>query len=134
MKKTMAGLCLIAAVTGAMAQSKDPARARLEAEITAADARLFGGLNDRDIAPMKEGFSPRHAGDRRDFPGRPGPCHAYREAPLLQQAVGNGARGMQRVSLLDGVGTRRRAVEAAAGAQLRSLSNIASNRYHFHFI
>ena len=58
MKKTMAALCLMAAGT-AMAASPDPARTRLAAEITAADARLFGGLNDRDIGPMKEGFSPR---------------------------------------------------------------------------
>lgn len=62
MHKLLAGLCLVAAgmaAMPAMAQSKDPARARLEAEITAADARLFGGLNARDIGPMKEGFSPR---------------------------------------------------------------------------
>jgi len=59
MNKTMAALGLMAACTAAMAASKDPARARLEAEITAADARLFGGLNERDIGPMKEGFSPR---------------------------------------------------------------------------
>ena len=62
MNKLMAGLCLVAAgmaAMPAMAQSKDPARARLEAEIAAADARLFGGLNARDIGPMKEGFSPR---------------------------------------------------------------------------
>jgi hypothetical protein len=54
-----AAACLLAASTGAMAGPAEPARARLEAEITAADARLFGGLNNRDIAPMKEGFSPR---------------------------------------------------------------------------
>jgi hypothetical protein len=54
-----AAACLMAAGTAAMAGPADPARARLEAEITAADARLFGGLNNRDIGPMKEGFSPR---------------------------------------------------------------------------
>jgi hypothetical protein len=59
MNKAMVALCLMAACTAAAAASKDPARAQLEAEITAADARLFGGLNDRDIGPMKEGFSPR---------------------------------------------------------------------------
>jgi hypothetical protein len=59
MNKAMVALCLVAACTAATAAPKDPARAQLEAEITAADARLFGGLNDRDIGPMKEGFSPR---------------------------------------------------------------------------
>jgi hypothetical protein len=61
MNKLFAGAaaaCLMAAGAAA-AGPVDPARARLEAEITAADARLFGGLNNRDIAPMKEGFSPR---------------------------------------------------------------------------
>ena len=59
MNKVMAAACLMVASTAAMAGPADPARARLAAEITAADARLFGGLNDRDIAPMKAGFSPR---------------------------------------------------------------------------
>jgi hypothetical protein len=59
MNKTMLALGLMAACTMATAASNDPARARLEAEITAADARLFGGLNDRDIRPMQEGFSRR---------------------------------------------------------------------------
>lgn len=31
----------------------------LRAEILAADARLFGAINQRDIAPLKQGFSPR---------------------------------------------------------------------------
>jgi len=56
---TTAAVCLMAAGTAAIGQSKDPAQARLEAEISAADARLFGGLNARDIGPLKEGFSPR---------------------------------------------------------------------------
>lgn len=50
MNKLLAGLCLMAAgmaPIAAMAQLKDPARARLKAEIAAADARLFGGLNAR---------------------------------------------------------------------------------------
>jgi hypothetical protein len=59
MNKIVAALYLMAASTAATAASQDPARARLEAEIAAADARLFGGLNARDIGPMKEGFSPR---------------------------------------------------------------------------
>jgi hypothetical protein len=62
MNKTIAALCLLAAgsAAGAAGAADDaPARARLTAEITAADARLFDGLNRRDIAPMKAGFSPR---------------------------------------------------------------------------
>lgn len=58
MNKTMMILCLLAAGL-AQAKDKDPAQLKLEAEITAADARLFGGLNERNIVPMKEGFSPR---------------------------------------------------------------------------
>jgi hypothetical protein len=58
MNKVLAA-CLMAASAMASAGGKDPARAQLEAEITAADARLFGGLNDRDIGPMKAGFSRR---------------------------------------------------------------------------
>jgi hypothetical protein len=57
--KAVAAACLAAASAMASAGAADPARARLEAEITAADAKLFGGLNDRDIAPMKAGFSRR---------------------------------------------------------------------------
>jgi hypothetical protein len=59
MNKTWAVLCLALAGTTALADDDGPARARLKAEIAAADARLFGGLNNRDIGPMKEGFSPR---------------------------------------------------------------------------
>jgi hypothetical protein len=55
---TVAAACLLGA-SAAAAGARDAARAQLEAEITAADARLFGGLNDRDIAPMKAGFSRR---------------------------------------------------------------------------
>ena len=59
MNKTwIAGAFLMALGAGAVAAA-DPAQRQLEAEITAADARLFGGLNDRDIGPMKAGFSPR---------------------------------------------------------------------------
>jgi hypothetical protein len=58
MNKVLAA-CLMAASAIASAADKDAARAQLEAEITAADARLFGGLNDRDIGPMKAGFSRR---------------------------------------------------------------------------
>lgn len=57
MDKTLALLCLLAA--SATAHGADDARARLTAEITAADARLFAGLNERDIGPLKAGFSPR---------------------------------------------------------------------------
>jgi hypothetical protein len=62
MNKAFAALCLMAASAGSMAApagAREPAQAQLEAEITAADARLFDGLNRRDIGPMKEGFSPR---------------------------------------------------------------------------
>jgi len=59
MNRIVAAICLMVAGATAMAQSKDPARIRLEAEIAAADARLFGGLNTREIGPMKEGFSRR---------------------------------------------------------------------------
>jgi hypothetical protein len=60
MKNTLVTLCLMAAGAAALAEpGKDPARAQLEAEIIAADAKLFAGLNNRDIGPMKEGFSPR---------------------------------------------------------------------------
>lgn len=59
MNKVLVAACLLAASTAASADAKDPARAQLEAEITAADARLFGALNNRDIGPMKAGFSPR---------------------------------------------------------------------------
>ncbi len=51
--------CLLAAGSGAWAADKAPAQRQLEAEIAAADARLFAGLNQRDIAPMKAGFSKR---------------------------------------------------------------------------
>ncbi|VXA96920.1 nuclear transport factor 2 family protein [Massilia sp. 9I] len=57
MIKTLALLALLAA--NAAAHGAEPANTQLTAEITAADARLFGGLNDRDIGPMKAGFSPR---------------------------------------------------------------------------
>lgn len=60
MNHTIAALCLLVASSApAAAQATDPARARLTAEILAADARLFGGLNERDIGPLKAGFSPR---------------------------------------------------------------------------
>ena len=59
MAKAVAALCLMAACAASVAADQDPARTQLETEITAADARLFGGLNNRDIQPMKEGFSPR---------------------------------------------------------------------------
>ncbi|WP_296952292.1 nuclear transport factor 2 family protein [uncultured Massilia sp.] len=64
MDKRLAAICLMAATvtsmaTAATAADEDPARARLEREIVAADARLFAGLNARDIGPLKEGFSPR---------------------------------------------------------------------------
>lgn len=59
MSKILAAICLTAASAAASAASTDLARQQLEAEITAADARLFGGLNNRDIGPMKDGFSSR---------------------------------------------------------------------------
>ena len=57
MNKTWTLLALLLA-SGA-AHAAEQAHALLASEITAADARLFGGLNDRDIAPMKAGFSQR---------------------------------------------------------------------------
>lgn len=59
MNKLLAVLCLAGAATAPAAAAPDPVQERLAAEITAADARLFGGLNDRNIAPLKAGFSPR---------------------------------------------------------------------------
>jgi hypothetical protein len=55
----VAAICLLAAGAASAADDKDPARQQLTAEIVAADARLFDGLNRRDIAPLKAGFSPR---------------------------------------------------------------------------
>jgi Domain of unknown function (DUF4440) len=59
MNKGWITACLMAASAMAVGADESPDRARLAAEITAADARLFGGLNVRDIGPMKEGFSRR---------------------------------------------------------------------------
>jgi hypothetical protein len=59
MNRLWMAVCLAAASTTALADGGEPARAQLKAEIVAADARLFGGLNKRDIVPLKEGFSPR---------------------------------------------------------------------------
>ena len=60
MNKALAAICMMTAALAANAAApQDPARAQLEAEISAADARLFGGLNNRDIGPLKAGFSPR---------------------------------------------------------------------------
>lgn len=59
MDRMVAAICLTAAGLASAADGKDPARQRLTAEIVAADARLFDGLNRRDIAPLKAGFSPR---------------------------------------------------------------------------
>lgn len=61
MNKTFAALVLLAAGAAAhgTARAADPAREKLTAEILAADARLLGGLNERDIGPLKAGFSPR---------------------------------------------------------------------------
>ena len=58
MVKAILAACLLAASAGASGDD-GPDRARLAAEIAAADARLFGGLNARDIGPLKEGFSRR---------------------------------------------------------------------------
>lgn len=58
MNKTLVAACLTACA-GTLAAASDPAREALAAEITAADARLFAGLNARDIGPLKEGFSRR---------------------------------------------------------------------------
>lgn len=57
MKRALAVACMV--VASATASADEAGHARLVAEITAADAKLFGGLNDRDIGPMKEGFSRR---------------------------------------------------------------------------
>jgi hypothetical protein len=59
MNRLWMAVCLTAASATALADPGDQARAQLKAEIVAADARLFAGLNKRDIAPLKEGFSPR---------------------------------------------------------------------------
>lgn len=61
MDKTIAAASLVLIAFGGMAPAHagEPAGARLGAEITAADARLFAGLNDRNIGPLKAGFSPR---------------------------------------------------------------------------
>lgn len=59
MKNIMMGVCLLIGGGVAVAGPGDLSRAQLKAEITAADARLFGGLNDADIGPMKKGFSRR---------------------------------------------------------------------------
>jgi hypothetical protein len=57
--KAIVAVCLLVASTAAMGEEPVPDRAKLTAEIMAADASLFGGLNNRDIGPMKEGFSRR---------------------------------------------------------------------------
>ena len=59
MSNGLLAACLMAASAMAAGADDGPGRARLASEITAADARLFGGLNARDIGPMKEGFSRR---------------------------------------------------------------------------
>ena len=59
MNKILAATCLAALGGMAPALAGDVPPAQLKAEITAADARLFGGLNARDIGPLKAGFSPR---------------------------------------------------------------------------
>ncbi|USX27659.1 nuclear transport factor 2 family protein [Oxalobacteraceae bacterium OTU3CINTB1] len=48
---------LLATVPASPVMAAEPAD--LRAEILAADARLFGAINQRDIAAMKQGFSPR---------------------------------------------------------------------------
>ncbi len=57
MKKLALGVWLLAASGVGLAD--DTARAQLKADITAADARLFQGLNDGKIGPLKDGFSTR---------------------------------------------------------------------------
>nr|WP_314545584.1 nuclear transport factor 2 family protein [uncultured Massilia sp.] len=59
MNRIAVAVCLAAAASAAAADTGTQARAQLTAEIVAADARLFGGLNRRDIGPLKAGFSPR---------------------------------------------------------------------------
>lgn len=59
MDKLLAALFLVLASGTQAQETQDPPRAQLLAEITAADARLFDGLNRRDIEPMKAGFSTR---------------------------------------------------------------------------
>jgi hypothetical protein len=56
MHKALLIACLLA---GATASAADNGRAQLKAEIVEADARLFKGLNERVIGPLKAGFSPR---------------------------------------------------------------------------
>jgi hypothetical protein len=49
-----------ALLCAALLAAASPVHARdLQAEIAAADARLFGALNARDLETMKTGFSPR---------------------------------------------------------------------------
>jgi hypothetical protein len=55
----MMGMGLLMAGSVTMAATGDTSRAQLKAEITAADARLFAGMNEGDIGPMKDGFSRR---------------------------------------------------------------------------
>lgn len=57
MKKLTLGVWLLAA--SGMGLADDTSHTQLKAEITAADARLFQGLNDGKIGPLKDGFSPR---------------------------------------------------------------------------
>jgi hypothetical protein len=56
MHKALLIACLLAGTT---ASAADKGRAQLKAGIVEADARLFKGLNERDIGPLKAGFSPR---------------------------------------------------------------------------
>ncbi|MDN4055065.1 nuclear transport factor 2 family protein [Massilia sp. YIM B02763] len=59
MNRMAAALCLAAAGSAASADAGTQSREQLTAEIVAADARLFEGLNRRDIGRLKSGFSPR---------------------------------------------------------------------------
>ena len=61
MKSPTATAYVLTAILGAVPASPVLAAEQpdLRAEILAADARLFGAINQRDIATMKAGFSPR---------------------------------------------------------------------------
>ena len=57
MKLPTATVFLLAAILSSPVLPAD--QPDLRGEILAADARLFGAINQRDIATMKQGFSPR---------------------------------------------------------------------------
>lgn len=59
MNRILAAIFLTTLGAAGPAIATEMPEAQLKAEIVAADARLFAGVNARDIAPLKAGFSPR---------------------------------------------------------------------------